>query len=423
MKKRALKKLFSRRKRVQASRDNRGFTLLELIITMAIFAVITVPIMNMFAKSAELNSKARTVQNTNDVAASVAEVINGIDLAAIGLRGKGVSEVPKDASGLDATEEIRRLFNAESVIDPWIDGAGKLTMQLHGVKSGGKKFDAAVSLDPAKNDYFIERNNEFITTAQDVTQSYSEGTAAGSTPLEKILADKYPGYTLSDVISHYRTIELTFYLDPTNNSVKAKVDFVYSFRLRDLNDPTVTIYCSNVRKNEPFYDAAIKTYDSDDGKKISFFLFYIPDYDSSRDLNDYIIINNPQNLSGDVFVIKQKKKGLTDVVQSSYSAMIDLVETHSSKTDSMNLKLGTNINIDHTDANYGKELSTGNFTIRNKISGTIYYTGKPEGSYVKISDYNRVYAYDIKVYNYDNDGNAHGDSESPLHELSGVRLR
>ena len=64
MKQRAFKKLFSKRRGVKRSRDDRGFTLLELIIAMAIFAVITIPIMNMFSKSAELNGKARRVQNT-----------------------------------------------------------------------------------------------------------------------------------------------------------------------------------------------------------------------------------------------------------------------------------------------------------------------------------------------------------------------
>ena len=110
MKKRALKKLFSRRKRVQASRDNRGFTLLELIIAMAIFAVITIPIMNMFSKSAELNGMARKVQNTNDAASSIAETIKAADLFdAFNLKGE------KDSVAPESTKLIA-LFGADGVI-------------------------------------------------------------------------------------------------------------------------------------------------------------------------------------------------------------------------------------------------------------------------------------------------------------------
>ena len=86
----------------------------------------------------------------------------------------------------------------------------------------------------------------------------------------------------------------------------------------------------------------------------------------------------------------------------------------------MNLSIGTNINISHVDDTYGKKLS-GNFLVKNKISNSVIRTMEPEGNYIASSDYDRVYAYTVKVY--DPTGEEHPDTETPVYEISGVRLR
>ncbi|MBQ6133694.1 MAG: prepilin-type N-terminal cleavage/methylation domain-containing protein [Lachnospiraceae bacterium] len=421
MKKRALKKLFSRRKRVQASRDNRGFTLLELIIAMAIFAVITIPIMNMFSKSAELNGKARKVQNTNDAASSIAETIKAADLFdAFNLKGE------KDSVAPESTKLIA-LFGADGVIGSPTMESGKLSFQLSGVPSGGRKYDAAITLDPAASPYFEARNKESVTTGQNVTQYYPESKNAGSTPydiaISKLLKD------VNDTVnSHSRKIDIAFNLKTEGGKqvVTATVTYTYTINYNEYwynNETGIETWTPKVGTQPvEVYSANILNFDNSGNKEdhpISFFLFYNPDYTGTGYPKDQITISNPNKLTGGVYIIKQKEEGLTHSRENSYSAWIDLSEPHST-SEKMNLTVGTNINISHVDDTYGKKL-TGNYLVRNKVSNTVVRTMEPEGDYISSSDYDRVYAYTVKVY--EPTGVAHDDSETPVYELSGVRLR
>lgn len=422
MKKRALKKLFSRRKRVQASRDNRGFTLLELIIAMAIFAVITIPIMNMFSKSAELNGKARRVQNANDAASSIVEKIKAVDLEGdLFLTGKNDSKTFSDLESLD----LAAIFGASGAIGtPTIDDNGKLSLQLKDVSSGGRKFDAAVTLDPNSSDYFSERNNEKVTTGQNVTQYYPESNMAGTTPYDKAVSQVIsPGDTVN---SHSRTIDINFSVEPKDGKqvVTAKVIYNYFINYNHFTPDSVTGgYWSSAAGTSKLevYSADILSYDNDDGKdhSISFYLFYNPDYDGTGYPNDLITINNQNRLTGAVYIIKQKKEELTPAEENTYSAWIDISEPYN-VAGTTNLTVGTNINLSHVDDTYGKKLP-GNFLVRNKISNTVVRTMAPEGNYVSYSDFDRVYSYSVKVY--DPTGEEHPDTETPVYELSGVRLR
>ena len=425
MKQRAFKKLFSKRRGVKRSRDDRGFTLLELIIAMAIFAVITIPIMNMFSKSAELNGKARRVQNTNDAASSVAEKIKAVDLEKdLFLTGKNDSKTFSDVEA----QNLASLFGAEGAIGtPEIDSNGKLSFQLNNVPSGGRKYDAAITLDPAASTYFEARNNESITTAQNVKQYYAESKSTGTSPYDMAVNQVVLVPGEDTVNSHTRKINISFALDEEDGKqvVTAKVEYKYTINYDHYfyNAETNTGHWSSIVDNADIevYSAKILTYDNSDGKDhpISFFLFYNPDYEGSGYPKDQITIENLDRLTGGVYVIKQKEDELDHTTENSYSAWIDLSEPHSS-TGKMNLTLGTNINISHVDDTYGKKLS-GNFLVRNKVSNTVVKTMEPEGSYIASSDYDRVYAYTVKVYEHT--GAEHSASETPVYEISGVRLR
>ena len=446
MKQRAFKKLFSKRRGVKRSRDDRGFTLLELIIAMAIFAVITIPIMNMFSKSAELNGKARRVQNTNDAASSVAETVKALDLEKdLYLTGKNDSKTFNAAEA----QTLANLFGDDVVAigTPEIDSNGKLTFQLSNVPSGGRKFDAAITLDPAASDYFKERNKEKITSGQNVKQYYAESNTPGTTPYDRAVRESIPVDSRENIHSHSREIVIRFNLktEGDNQVVTAKVFYIYKINydrvFYDENTgtswttPDVAEWPKNFKtltddELDPYavYSANILSFANSGNKEenpINFFLFYNPDYTGKGYPKDKITIENPNNLLGGVYIIKQKleeeelEKKLDHSTENSYSAWIDLSEHHSS-TGKMNLTIGTNINISHVDDTYGNKLS-GNYLVRNKVSTTVVRTMEPKGDYIASSDYDRVYAYTVKVY--DPTGAEHDGSETPVYEISGVRLR
>lgn len=62
-----------KRVRRKPQNNNKGFSLIEVLVTMLIISIVCVPLIRSFVTSANVNKKARRIQNATDVAQSVAE--------------------------------------------------------------------------------------------------------------------------------------------------------------------------------------------------------------------------------------------------------------------------------------------------------------------------------------------------------------
>ena len=60
--------------------DNRGFSLVELIICVAILAIATIPLMKLFSQSNTANMKAQSLQNATSLAESVMEEVKALSI-------------------------------------------------------------------------------------------------------------------------------------------------------------------------------------------------------------------------------------------------------------------------------------------------------------------------------------------------------
>lgn len=76
---------------------NSGFSLLEVVVAIMVIAIISIPIIRSFVTSADVNKKARRVQDATDVAQSVAEYIGKIPYDdVLSLSARNASTFDKD---------------------------------------------------------------------------------------------------------------------------------------------------------------------------------------------------------------------------------------------------------------------------------------------------------------------------------------
>ncbi|NLO08599.1 MAG: prepilin-type N-terminal cleavage/methylation domain-containing protein [Clostridiales bacterium] len=142
--------------------DDKGFSLVELIISIAILVIIMVPLMSNFIRSMQMNKKAEKYQLQSNLAASLME----------GLKASTTKEIinefngPKDSFEIipNDIDDIMRL----ELIAPGeykkretgiYDEQATDYYAIHGVIAGGSAYDVFIRLDAATESYKTEADD------------------------------------------------------------------------------------------------------------------------------------------------------------------------------------------------------------------------------------------------------------------------
>ncbi len=82
----------------KAGKQNMGFSLVEVLVTLALISVLSIPLIQTFVNSARMNGKAKSMQNATDIAQSISEYFGAMPLNALETAYKGKYTSMSDGS-------------------------------------------------------------------------------------------------------------------------------------------------------------------------------------------------------------------------------------------------------------------------------------------------------------------------------------
>lgn len=222
-----MKTLFKRIK------ENKGFSLVEVMVAMIVIAVISIPLIHSFVMSANVNRKSKRLQNATDIGQNVSEYFASVSLLDLddkystnsAIRG-AYYEDPD--TGIVVFQNVGSGTKIDDSGTPYYEGAD------------GEKFYVTVVLNPEDYsnddpDLSIEDINDYLTPelgdlfSVETVTAYSQFTKYDAR-IKNALRTAYPGVTALETID-YDDIKKTVnvYIDQSKNaSDDSKINYTYS---------------------------------------------------------------------------------------------------------------------------------------------------------------------------------------------------
>ena len=388
--------------------DDRGVTLVEIIVSIAILAIIVLPFLNAFVTATKTNVKAKNEMNATHLATNIMEGIEKNSMKTLAYQfnypseGFDVADGFNISDGSSACELLKKsgkfhnvkkledisaeIVNKDDVITSCIhktDASAKISdtslwdfresdahryyFYMSGVQSGTKKYNALVTVD-AKSDATKVNHTTGKKEPDNKVTEYNMDEVADMSAMDAnfdcMCADRYsviniisafnnmnPGLSVqqSDI---KRTITIDIEKSGADSNKATKVTVSYSYSINK----------NGVRKTFPDPNSALKddytmviydnSSDTVNHNLRNVYLFYNPWYTSTGNTwdtaNDVIIVNNKDKVDCTVNIVKQKT--ISDQTQlstkeSSYKAYVKVSEP-GNRTGYAYTHIATNLNVD-----------------------------------------------------------------------------
>ena len=173
--------------------DSRGFSLIELLIAIAILGIVVVPLLHTFFTSAGTAAKSRKLGETTLVAQNVSELIDSTKMSQISALQVGSSLGSYSVSDFSALDPVyttdqsgNRVWKQDDLHSGTATTAGKYIFTLNGIDGG--KYKAIVTLDASTDYYDIN--------SMDVTQYTPVGAVFDQTAGSDPDTASYAGFTM-----------------------------------------------------------------------------------------------------------------------------------------------------------------------------------------------------------------------------------
>ncbi len=408
--------------------DNRGISMVELLVAVCIMAVIAIPLLHSFVSSHRVNARSRQTLRATTLAQNEMEIFEKEKIADLSDPDKFAYDAVSRKDG----------YHVDAPDDPSDNGCYVFSRKgIINDKSGREEFDVYVTLDPLRGDpserYYNVNDVSLLSmntisvmdTGTYVQRVRTENNAVDQDTLaySYFNVNKIGSATLEDIKKNIKrtiTIDISKETKEIGTFTTAKVTYLY-----ECSTSIVPEEKKFYREEQLIYNNAQNLDDA--GKPIELkgiYLFYAPRY-GIPDVNkaDTIVVNNPEGVAADIYIIRQDLlvEGGSDVqtVPMDYLANLVIYE----KVDGEGNCGGsyhTNLNIDEPPADgLGQMIG-----IRlQDLSGSIYSRDQAIAAtgmkLLGVSEKkDRIYEMTVKVFKAGDDFT----TASPLVTLTGTKL-
>jgi prepilin-type N-terminal cleavage/methylation domain-containing protein len=361
-------------------KNNQGFTLVELLVALAILAIVIVPFLYGFVVSAQVNSKAKKVLRATTA-------------------GMNVMELFKSESMEDLLEETYETTDAE----------GNMVTQravTYDAESGKYEFSFTQTVDGS--DFAVKGTLDpavytgSFNDAQDIICDMN--SASNAFVVQSTIMDAESASSLGVASTNFSEITRTITIDIKNSGTTSMVYGTISYTAG-----TQTVYGMN---NQCVFSSA-----GTDEELENIYLIYQPGFNSSSasQMKENIVINNPDNDPVNVYLVKQEDESVTAYAESLYRVNVTVNESaresdYRNEDGSYNVvtQLRTNVDATKITLKFTPPVTIGTETIdAEKLVGlTDLVSGDAE---------ERLYRVTLKVYEQ---GDETGEA---LYEMEGTK--
>jgi prepilin-type N-terminal cleavage/methylation domain-containing protein len=378
--------------------NSKGFSLIELIVAIAILAIVMIPMLRAFAISARTNAKAQNRNKATEAAQNILEVVEANSLDDLITYFNGTRRTK-----FDETNHVRLTKNADGSYAA-ATGAESGDTYYFALKDISGK-DALVTIEP---DNDVHEDSEDPTKTESWNDRSISKVSKLSADNDAIYTGKAPDAYMADILFKYpaapgqsgvrRTTDITIEKVTESGSEYPKVTGNCRFNWTN-DDGTSGQYPASATDGS--YENIIFDNSSNTSEALNaVYLFYYPWYTSTIG-----------NITDTINIVKQSA-GYSDLtgLESGYVANVYVTDTMQSTDTVSHVKLHSNL-----DTNMGSP-ETGTVTAsRFTLNGTAQTGAESDklasSGLVEEITKSRLYKVTVEVYPSDAYDNAFQDSE------------
>ncbi|MED9902603.1 MAG: prepilin-type N-terminal cleavage/methylation domain-containing protein [Lachnospiraceae bacterium] len=323
---------FTDKKRSQL--NNRGMSLVEVIIAVVILTVVMIPLLQTFVSAARYNARARERQRVTTVAQSVMEGFKAYGIEDLCMQFNGAKPFLLYSAVDDYAEMGIPSIDTSGAVPVFVPHAdNRYEFAIKGLLVDGKKYDAYVEVTPMSGYDMasVDNINKYLDAVyrQDMQQDYEiydkildnitdKLNAYNTDPSAPVYEESTKAGLDTDKISVEKTTVVA--INKTEDIYTVTVQSSYTYKVENYElkklDGTTEIIASF---DEVITAAAETVYDNTSTKSEgaalgNLYYFYYPAYNGEVPFSsERIVFNNNTGEQKTIYLVKQKTPGISDI--------------------------------------------------------------------------------------------------------------